>query len=272
MAGANTQQGAAINDVYDDALHGSVQLDVLSGGQNRRWSSWLQFIKGTAPAKQGPVRKFISEVALNAGLLLAAVLATVLIIGSVGMLHETTTTVKEEVTSDLYMLLPKREPPPPQLQEEDPFMEEPEKIYESKTRQLPDMERTPPKFDFDYAPVGVNANISGLTIGIRTWDLSPPKSEYGMGEVDQVPIATLQMPPDYPFTAKRQGTEGVVSIRFLVTKEGEVSSFSVLKATPEGIFEEAARRSVLRWKFRPGLKNGGAVNTWVEMDIEFELG
>ena len=43
-------------------------------------------------------------------------------------------------------------------------------------------------------------------------------------------------------------------------------------AAPEGIFDEAARRSVIRWKFRPGIKSGMPVNTWVEMDIEFELG
>jgi protein TonB len=272
MIGANTQltQGTTVNAVYGEALHGSVQMNVLPGGQIRWWTSWLQFVKGTATAKYGPARRFFSGVVLNMALLLAALLATVLIIGSVGMLHETKTTMKKESASDFHMVLPEKEPLPPVRQEEDPFMEEPKKIYEVKNRQTPDVK--PPKIEFDLPRAGIDANISGLAIAMNTWDISPTKGEYRVGEVDQVPVPTFQIPPDYPYHAKRQGTEGVVSIRFLVTREGTVSSFSVLKATPEGIFDEAARRSVLRWKFRPGVKDGLSVDTWVEMDIEFELG
>jgi protein TonB len=231
----------------------------------------LRVVKGTATTKQGPTRRFLSEIVLNGALLLVAVLATVMIIGAVGMLHETQRTVKKEAASDIHVMLPENKPLQPLPQEEDPVMEEPEKIYEAKNRQAPDMEKTQPKFKIDALGLGIDANLTGLAIAMSTWDISPPKGEYGMSEVDQVPAVTLQIPPEYPYHARRQGTEGVVSIRFLVTREGEVSSFSVLKASPEGVFDEATRRSVLRWKFRPGVKDGRDVDTWVEMDIEFEL-
>lgn len=274
MAGANTQlaQKHTINADYNDPLHGSARLDVLPGGRKRWWTSWLGDVKEATTAKGESARSFFSEVALNVGLLLAATLLTVMIFGAIGMLHETKRTVTKETASDIDVQLLKKEEPPPVREEEDPFLEEPERIYKAK-KQPPKAEKAPPKFKIDAPGLGVDASLSGLAISMSQWeDVPAMKFEYGIGEVDQVPIATFQVPPEYPYHAKRQGTEGVVSIRFLVTREGEVSSFSVIKATPEGVFDEAARRSVLRWKFRPGVKDGEAVDTWVEMDIEFELG
>jgi protein TonB len=273
MAGANTQlaRRPTINAVYDDAASGPTRLDVLSGGRNRWRFSWLRALKGTATAAQKPVLNFFLKALLNAGLLLAAALLTVIIFGVIGMLHETTKTVKKKATSDISVNLLKKEELPPVREEEDPFTEEPKKLYEAK-KQAPKAEKTPPKFEILAPGLGMDANLAGLAISMSQWDIPQVKFEYGIGEVDQVPIATFQIPPEYPYHAKRQGTEGVVSIRFLVTREGEVSSFSVIKATPEGVFDEAARRSVLRWQFKPGMKDDMAVDTWVEMDIEFELG
>jgi protein TonB len=56
-----------------------------------------------------------------------------------------------------------------------------------------------------------------------------------------------------------------------VTTEGRVEDVSILKSDPKEIFDEVTRQSVSRWKFKPGIKDGEAVDTWVEIDIEFEL-
>jgi protein TonB len=275
MAGAGTQlaQEATMDTVCNNNLQGAVPLEVFSGGQRGRWVSRLRIVKEKMSAERGASRKYFSELALNVAILLGAVVATVAIIGFTGMLQETKITTKKKTVSDIHMILPEKETPPPLKMEDDPFLEEPEMVYTVKNLQTPQSEKTPPKINIDLPRIDINAKLpSGLDIGMSTWNISPAKSEYGIGEVDQIPMATFQIPPDYPYHAKRQGTEGVVSIRFLVTKEGTVSSFSVLKATPEGVFDEAARRSVLRWKFKPGVKGGEAVNTWVEMDIEFDLG
>ncbi len=272
-AGMQLAEETSTETVYSRDFHGSTRLDVISGRGNRWWSSWPWAIKKTTAVKQGPAREYFSAVILNMSLLLAAIVVTIMIIGTISTLHGTKTTVKKKNAGDILMLLPEKKPPPPLEQIETPMMAKPEMTYTMKKHQTPRPEKMPPKVRIDIPRIDLNANLlTGLDIGITTWHIPPRKSEYGMGEVDQVPMAIFQVQPDYPYHAKRQGTEGIVSIRFLVTREGTVSSFSVLKATPEGIFDEAARRSVLRWKFRPGLKNGEAVNTWVEMDIEFELG
>jgi protein TonB len=273
MAGASTQlaRETPIDAVYNDPLIGSVRLEDVSKGHTTGWPSWLRGVKETVAAERETVREYFSGFLLNVLLLIVAVLVTVMIIGFTGMLHKTGMTVKKKESSDLHMVLPEKEAPPPVKMEDELILEEPEMIYTVKNVQKPQAERTPPKINFPQ--IEFNAKLpTGLDIGMTMWNISPPKSEYGMGEVDQVPIATFQVPPNYPYHAKRQGTEGVVSIRFLVNRVGEVSSFSVIKATPDGVFDEAARRSVLRWKFKPGVKDGEAVDTWVEMDIEFDLG
>jgi protein TonB len=275
MTGAGTElaREASMDTVFDNKFRESAALEVLSGGKNRWWYSWARIIREKIEAEQVPARGHFHELVLNVAILLGALAATVVIIGVTGMLHNTKTVAKKKAASDIHMLLTKKETPPPLEMEDDPFLEEPEMIYTAKNIQTPQTEKMPPKINIDLPRIDINAKLPmGLDIGMNTWNIPSPKTEYGIGEVDQVPIATFQIPPDYPYHAKRQGTEGVVSIRFLVTREGTVSSFSVIKATPEGIFDEAARRSVLRWKFKPGVKDGKAVDTWVEMDIEFDLG
>ncbi|MGD9157111.1 MAG: energy transducer TonB [Desulfobacteraceae bacterium] len=97
------------------------------------------------------------------------------------------------------------------------------------------------------------------------------KIGFNLDEIDTVPVVTQQFSPRYPYHAKREGIEGIVSIRFLVTREGRVEDISIIKADPKEIFDEVTRQCVSRWKFKPGIKDGETVDTWVEIDIEFEL-
>lgn len=271
MAYVNTQtgHGPSIKAGADRPRHGSDRREAMSRGLNRSRISWLGSVKEGTEANQRPVLNVLFKAALNIGILLAAMLVTFLIMGTVGMLHQTTTTVETRAAAGTSILLPEKKLPP--VREEIETKQELKQTY-TAMKKLPEVTKTQPKFEFANPTMGIDANFSGVAIKINTFDIPQVKTEYLIGEVDQVPVPTLQFPPDYPYHAKRQGTEGVVSIRFLVTSEGKVSSFSVLKGVPEGVFDEATRRCVLRWKFQPGMKDGERVDTWVEMDIEFELG
>jgi protein TonB len=77
--------------------------------------------------------------------------------------------------------------------------------------------------------------------------------------------------PTYPFRAKRRGVEGKVVVRFLVDKQGRVSQSTVVRADPEGVFEQSALKAVRQWRFQPGTKDGRPVATWVQVPIRFEL-
>jgi protein TonB len=58
--------------------------------------------------------------------------------------------------------------------------------------------------------------------------------------------------PEYPRRAIQQRLNGSVTVAFTVEPDGSVSDPVVTKAEPRrGIFDDAAMRAVLKWKFRP---------------------
>ena len=63
--------------------------------------------------------------------------------------------------------------------------------------------------------------------------------------------ATHVEPPQYPRAAERRGIEGVVTITYSITAEGEVVSAEVTEANPEGVFDRAALAAVNAWRFEP---------------------
>lgn len=99
----------------------------------------------------------------------------------------------------------------------------------------------------------------------------PAPTRFNLNEVDRHPEAVSNMPPVYPFQARRSGVEGQVRIRFLVDAAGAVQELRIVEAQPEGIFERAVEQTIPRWRFKPGQKDGRTVETWVETTIRFQL-
>jgi len=98
------------------------------------------------------------------------------------------------------------------------------------------------------------------------------KARFGMDEVDQKPVSIAVLKPYYPFSARRRGIEGYVTVRFLVDRMGKARELTILDAKPPGVFDRAVQKTVPRWRFKPGKKAGRPVDTWVRMTIRFELG
>lgn len=125
--------------------------------------------------------------------------------------------------------------------------------------------------------LAVRPASSQLAMNFRPSKLQLPATAPEMGyrfnldEVDRHPegIATLQ--PPYPFQARRLAVEGYVCVRFLVSRTGAVNELTILKAEPEGFFEQTVKNTVRRWRFKPAQKNGRPVETWVKQNIEFKL-
>lgn len=107
------------------------------------------------------------------------------------------------------------------------------------------------------------------------FNLNPTLGEEGLifelDEVDTPPQILVQMHPLYPMAAKLKGIEGMVVLFFTVQADGAVDSVEVSSATPEYIFNEAAKSAVRRWRFKPGVKNGEPVATRVSVPLRFEL-
>ena len=72
-----------------------------------------------------------------------------------------------------------------------------------------------------------------------------------------VPI--FQVPPVYPRRALEREIEGCVMLQYTVTKSGSTRDPEVLWSQPSGIFDKQAMRSALKYKYKPQIRDGQAV-------------
>ena len=85
-----------------------------------------------------------------------------------------------------------------------------------------------------------------------------------------VPI--FQIPPQYPRRAAERGIEGCVVVEYTVTTMGTVRDPEVIAANPSGIFNSSAKRAALKYKYKPMIRDGVAVEVpGVKQRITFIL-
>ncbi len=93
---------------------------------------------------------------------------------------------------------------------------------------------------------------------------------FDISQLDQIPVAQSQMPPNYPYEMRRAGITGEVNVGFIVDSNGVVRDAYVISSTHRE-FEAPAVQAVSKWKFRPGRRGGRAVNTRMSVPIVFSF-
>jgi len=88
-------------------------------------------------------------------------------------------------------------------------------------------------------------------------------------EGDIIPI--VKIAPIYPRDAALKGLEGWVKVQFIITETGTVKSPQVIAAEPRRVFNREAIRAILKWKFKPRVIDGVAVERPATQVIEFNL-
>ena len=150
-------------------------------------------------------------------------------------------TVQRKSTKPEKPPMPKAPPPQPPQPELDDVKPQAEKI--------------------GITPVDVNPEI----------DLSAGGFSFGAGEGDYLPI--VKVAPIYPQRALSRGIEGFVVLEFTVTKQGTVKDVKVIDSEPKtSIFHRAAIKAALKFKYKPRIINGQAVEVpGVRNIITFKL-
>ncbi len=142
-------------------------------------------------------------------------------------------------------------------------------------------------------PVSVNLNsafILAVDVSTLVPDLSPNKKtiltvppivHHGVGnggsgmkdlfniaELDRIPHPIYRDVPRVPARLLADISSNQVLVEFIVTKQGDVVSADIIKE-PSHELGEIALKSVMKWRFRPGMKAGRVVNTRVRQPIIF---
>ncbi|SNS21461.1 outer membrane transport energization protein TonB [Humidesulfovibrio mexicanus] len=119
--------------------------------------------------------------------------------------------------------------------------------------------------------LGGSGGGSGGGQGTGRGGATGPGTGQGGLAVDRMPAPLRTVKPRYPMAARRAGQEGQVLLRLFVDAEGRVGQVAVLKAEPEGLFEESALEAVRKWRFSPAMNKGAAVGMWLTLPVRFAL-
>jgi periplasmic protein TonB len=148
--------------------------------------------------------------------------------------------------------LSRRKPPPPPAQPPPP----------AKMRVAADTVQQN-MTSMEIPTLNLSASVSGGPMG------GTMGSSAAMFDGDLLPLQRI--PPQYPRDAARGGVTGWVQLEVLVNADGSVRSAKVLDAKPKGIFEASAVQAVMRWKFKPKIKDGKPIEQKGAQKIEFNL-
>lgn len=90
-------------------------------------------------------------------------------------------------------------------------------------------------------------------------------------DVDIPPRVIRAASPQYPLKAERDKITGYIKLRFVVTKDGNAIDTTVVESSPEGVFDKSALEAIESYRFKPGMKDGKAVDVQVSLPIKFKL-
>ena len=125
----------------------------------------------------------------------------------------------------------------------------------------------PPQEMDNIDPDAPTINISAPTVSTDT-NIGGPGG-MNIAEGDYLPI--VRVAPVYPARALSRGLEGYVDLSFTVTTAGTVADPVVIFST-SSLFERAAIRAVLKFKYKPRVVDGVAVNVPdVKTRISFKI-
>ena len=94
----------------------------------------------------------------------------------------------------------------------------------------------------------------------------------GLQATDGEYLPIVKVAPIYPRRALSRGIEGYVIVEYTVTKQGTVKDPVIIEAKPQGIFNQAAIKSALRYKYKPRVVDGEPIEVQgVRTKITFQL-
>ena len=140
---------------------------------------------------------------------------------------------------------PPKTPPPPKMQVETPPPDAPVTPFQMPKLNLPTTMTGGP-----FLGAYVGGDLSGYS--------------------DLIPL--VRIAPQYPRNALRDRIEGFVEFEITINPDGSVRTAKPLKAQPRGVFEAAAMQAIMKYRFKPKIEDGKAVEAKGIQRIDFKMG
>ncbi len=93
---------------------------------------------------------------------------------------------------------------------------------------------------------------------------------YEISTLDVGPKPIKQVAPIYPRALRNQRVQTTITLAFIVHENGRVIDVQVIQGSSPA-FAESAIKAVKQWVFKPGIKDGKAVKTRVQLPLSFSL-
>lgn len=155
--------------------------------------------------------------------------------------------------------LRKRElPKKPEIKEQPKAAKSLKLNNESVKPNRPDMNFETPKLDI---PLATGAGGMGIAGG----------GSAASGDSDEMPLVRVE--PQFPREAAMRGIEaGWVQVVFDLEPDGSVTNVRIHNSSPRDVFDLAAKRAILKWKYRPKLVDGkGVIRRDLKVQLDFSM-
>ncbi|CAM9943265.1 unnamed protein product [Chrysoparadoxa australica] len=155
---------------------------------------------------------------------------------------------------------------------------------QTKTRSLP---KAPPKpqeapqmpkmamkaqVDAPAPQMAMNAPLMNSSLSLGDGPYLGGATGGGQTTGDRAVMPLVRIEPQYPRKAAMQGKQGWVRLSFDVNTGGGVENVNVISSTPPRIFDQAAVRALLKWKYQPKLVDGKPVPMrGLKVQLDFKL-
>lgn len=208
--------------------------------------------------------------------LIIGLIVSIFIHGGIAMVGKPAPEIKKNTddTPTIALIeMPKIEPDEPEVQEADDQQASPTDFAPPMLTDVPQLvtdtsfvqQMQPPP------PEGLRPNSAVFTIPEnRSGGLGKGIEVFDISKLDQIPEVKYRVDVQYPFEMRRAGVTGEVTVDFIVDSNGNVMNAYAAKSSQRE-FEANAVTAVSKWKFKPGRKNGRAVNTHMQVPIVFTL-
>jgi protein TonB len=129
-------------------------------------------------------------------------------------------------------------------------------VKEQKPDKVDDPEEPPP--DLDTPDVDMDMDVEVVNVAPQaSVDISISSTGMATGDGEYLPI--VKVAPIYPRRAQTRGITGYCIVEYTVTTSGAIRDPVAVDCQPEGVFEQASVKAALKFKYKPRVVDGEAI-------------